>query len=406
MAVERYAVCLAVGCIVLGCGQRSSVELDGEMLRADAIESREGRPDVRETLEFREGRLDVLVEMETIGHEEGRFDVVESSPESVGEVEDGEGVFEVREDLGPPDCDDGNPCTQHTLANDGRCEYEAVGGSCPFDGACGAVGVCVEGLCRVVDVPECLDGEFCTFDYCEDGKCVRKAWDPPFSGCCLSPHDCWNPAGAECHDFGCRGACFKGTPGSCDDGNDCTCDVCVYEVCHHIPKPQGHSILPCQFGPHCCATDGECEDGDTSTCNICDKGRCVLVGPQSDTIPRRGANTSYCCSDEINCSDGSECTLSYCVEGEGCQHVTLPDGTRCRNEPQFACLSGVCVCVPVCALGFPGHNKPCDPDGCGGTCGECEVLPLSDPRGPQISDRTRDPQKIRSPAILFPQTRL
>jgi hypothetical protein len=74
-------------------------------------------------------------------------------------------------------CDDEDPCTDDVCASDTGCSNspKAPGSLC-FFGGCEEVGLCVNGLCVMHDVPNgfpCSDGDACTIDdTCQEGVCA------------------------------------------------------------------------------------------------------------------------------------------------------------------------------------------------------------------------------------------
>jgi len=69
--------------------------------------------------------------------------------------------------------------------------------------------------------------------------------------------------------------------------------------------------------------------------------------------------------DDALCDDDNPCTNDWCVESDGCKHGNTEDGTPCPGGVLYACVGGMCVCVPNCA------GKVCGDDGCAGVCGTC-----------------------------------
>jgi hypothetical protein len=126
-------------------------------------------------------------------------------------------------------------------------------------------------------------------------------------------------------------ACTEG----CDDGQPCTLDFCVEDIC-------SHALEQCDDG-NVCTLDycdntvgcvgqniaGVCDDGDACTVNEeCVDGACV-GGP-------------------TDCDDGEACTLDSCDALLGCQYDTLTqagvpcdDGSVCSLND--LCVDGVCV---------------------------------------------------------------
>ncbi len=148
-------------------------------------------------------------------------------------------------------CDDGNPCTRDRCFAGACLNLEQpAGASCTLadgsSGYCDGAGACV----GCTTDSQCDDGNPCTVDSCNSGSCTSTA----------------SPDGTPC----------------ADDGDECTQDVCSSGSCTHPPQPAGLSCV--QSGgdlgycdgaspaPSCvaCLSDSHCDDGDS-----CTEDRCV-----------------------------------------------------------------------------------------------------------------------------------
>ena len=70
--------------------------------------------------------------------------------------------------------------------------------------------------------------------------------------------------------------------------------------------------------------------------------------------------------DNSLCEDENQCTTDICDLIRGCQSTAAVDGTPCTGG---VCSAGFCVpCVGECCC----VGKECGPDGCGGSCGDCD----------------------------------
>ena len=148
--------------------------------------------------------------------------------------------------------DDGNECTRDCNPATGRCDYSPVydGRECDFDGLPGVCifGVCEEDSCAGV---VCDDGDECTQDVCDfrTGQCDYTVM-----------YD-----GADCDFDGLAGVCTSGVCNQkylcegvdCDDGDECTQDVCIDATgtCDYAPAADGTA---CNGGLGLCA-DGVCD---------------------------------------------------------------------------------------------------------------------------------------------------
>jgi len=117
----------------------------------------------------------------------------------------------------------------------------------------------------------------------------------------------------------------------CDDGIDCTDDLCnASGRCVHVPD------------------GGHCPDGEICTDDVCD--------------PRLGCRWP---TNRRECNDGRACTrLDTCFAGECAGGVDCPSGAICDG------LTGFCRRAPPPAI----PSTPAAPDGCGdGALGEDEA---------------------------------
>ncbi len=197
----------------------------------------------------------------------------------------------------PPDCNDGNPCTDDSCVS-GVCQHTNNGNSCN-------------------------DGIFCNgTDTCAGGSCSAHSGDPCASGqlCCESSDTCVD----EC----CNHA-------ACADANACTTDSCVSGVCQNTNNNNScndsifcngtdtcsggscsaHTGTPCGPAQVCCeaidlCNDNCCSDGDCAVNEICDAGQDVCLRT---------------CSTDEDCDDGYPCTgTDTCVAGI-CQITFISD---------------------------------------------------------------------------------
>lgn len=105
----------------------------------------------------------------------------------------------------------------------------------------------------------------------------------------------------------------------CDDGNDCTADVCSDGVCQHN----------CQVGI-------ACDDGNTDT--VMDK--CQLIDDECQC-----AGTAAECITDADCDDGDVCTVDVCENYQCAHHPqtgnTCDDGDADTSDD--ICINGQCT---------------------------------------------------------------
>jgi hypothetical protein len=222
----------------------------------------------------------------------------------------GECVYEPLNSL----CDDGSECTFNTCNPGSGCETADA----PDDTPCSTDGgsVCRQGKCVV----PCTDATDCPDDLC---TATAPTCDP-LLGCqwgstvvrCEGEDD-----GVACTEYGCdpaTGECAHLPRDSlCDDGNECTADVCHPEhgcltSILDCPTPCNGGAGVCNGG-FCllgCATDDHCDDSiacTVDTCDACNSGACLFE------------------PDHAQCDDGDPCTTGMCDLAAGCLFEPIPD---------------------------------------------------------------------------------
>jgi len=89
------------------------------------------------------------------------------------------------------------------------------------------------------------------------------------------PQD-WNP----CTDDGCvEGVCAHSPAARCDDGDDCTTDICL--------PFSGECVSELALGrPDCCVSDSDCDDGLDFTTELCDvaNGACLSSAEEPKAV--------------------------------------------------------------------------------------------------------------------------
>lgn len=123
----------------------------------------------------------------------------------------------------------------------------------------------------------------------------------------------------------------------CDDGDPCTIDACIDQVCFNFPDPDP-----------CCAID--CDDGNACTIDMCVNGLCVYA--------------------LANCDDGDMCTVDTCDPGTGCVNKHLKDvltreqALRASHGPSKPCFDSGGVPKPPPSAPVPDDwwqtNENCD----------------------------------------------
>jgi len=224
------------------------------------------------------------------------------------------------------DCDDSLACTADACSA-GVCSHTVDHAACSDGEFCNGTEVCALALgCRPAAATGCDDGIDCTDDVCDEvlDACAHSALDT----LCDDSEHC---NGAETCDP--AAGCLPGAAVICDDGVDCTSDACdeVADAC---------SIA---------TYDAFCDDG--VLCNgaeTCDPAAGCLAGAPTD------------------CDDGVDCTVDSCDGGsDSCVHVAV-DGL-CDDEQHCNGLES-CDAATGCE---GGTTVDCD-DGIGCTVDSCD----------------------------------
>ena len=241
------------------------------------------------------------------------------------------------------DCDDKNACTDDVCVAEFGCLNgpSAPGALCNDGDDCTTSDTCVDGKCLGVKA-NCDDGNQCTLDLCYK-----------VGGCMLGIDNslpCEDGDGCTTKDT-CKDGICVGGPLSCDDGNPCTVDACDGKGGCAYANVDGKGCddsksctieATCVAGK-CVGKVKNCDDSNTCTDESCQKGVCIVQ-------PAVGKP----CSDSNLCTSDDACDLDgLCV---GKVAVCKP-GTLC--EVVLGCDPGV-----GCKIGLQDNNKCSDNDAC------------------------------------------
>ncbi len=217
-------------------------------------------------------------------------------------------------------------------------------------------GACVpnEGYCN--DAAQCDDGDACTDDLCIQNVCAHPGTD------CNDGDTCTTDACV-------RDVC-EHTVVDCDDDNRCTRDECVHGVCEHNDRqcpPGEHCVPHPPTGiemPLCveCTNHDQCDDHNPCTDNVCALSTFSCIYIEDEMHEGRACGDGLICRDGEcvrNCEDDNPCTMDY-DNGSGCSHTSA--GTEafqavgcCVNDVFYASGRGFC--------GAEGFAYSCEFDG-------------------------------------------
>lgn len=214
-------------------------------------------------------------------------------------------------------CDDGNICTDDSCENDVGCVFTPNPNPCDDDNVCTTKDHCVEGACISDASLECDDANPCTVDTCD-----------PATGCTYGPAEALCSDGSACTviDKCLDGECASGDAITCNDGNECTDDSCAAEIgCLYTPNADYcNDSNPCTVLDKCIngicvgADPKNCDDGDNCTVDMCTYlTGCIHV----KSVP--------CCGND-DVEDGEQCDDGNLEGGDGCDAV-------CNKEPAISC---------------------------------------------------------------------
>jgi len=251
-------------------------------------------------------------------------------------------------------CDDENQCTLNTCDEKLGCTMEFIEGPCDDEDPCTVDDACDNGVCIGV-AKDCADSEFCNGEeQCDpdSGECVEGELLNLDDELDCTVDDCDEDKDEITH-----------TPDDilCDDGNQCTQDICDPEAgCDYL-----YTKDPCEDGEECTIDD------------VCLEGVCT-------------AGEWICFEDCANNEDDDKDDLVDCVDPDCTWDLAcLPDGQSCEtayplNQGEGLVMNGT-VLFEATTVG-----KTADFEGsCSGATADCadtvHVLTLAEPLGLSIT---------------------
>jgi len=259
-------------------------------------------------------------------------------------------------------CDDGNPCTDDACSPVTGCTFVPNNEPCSDGSECSVADQCSQGWCLPGGPPDCSDGNLCTDDECDP---VLGCVNPNNSEPCDDGNEC--TVDDVCGDGQCKGGGFL----DCDDGNVCTNDSCDEMAgCKHT-----NNSVDCEDGNACTTGDvcvaGVCTTGP-GTLECADDNACTDDGCNPD-VGCIFVNNGDPCEDGDVCTDNDLCSGGSCKSGG--PKVCPDDGNTCtieKCEVPGGCTAD--ILLNCCGNGIKEGGEDCDDgnqvngDGCNADC--------------------------------------
>jgi hypothetical protein len=315
------------------------------------------------------------------------------------------------------ECDDENPCTDDICVPFEGCDVEFNNAPCEDGEQCTDNDTCKDGVCQAgdlvcgcqndLDCEQYEDGDFCNgILYCN-----TDLFPPACVVDIATVVSCVEQAPMVCNEWQCdppTGDCLPVPLANgevCNDEHQCTIeDQCQDGIC------VGNMVPNCGVGESC-HTFLDCLDGltcfDGMPGGYCTKLDCQTFGCPVGTVCN-SINNGQMTVCQKECAENNDCRVDEghgCTEYGGCwcgeEWCTAGDGSclgevagvcnSCGSalenpvqdctELDLVCQAGECVpCDPDC------EGKVCGPDGCDGSCGDCEQYHKCDGTGQCVCD--------------------
>ncbi len=287
--------------------------------------------------------------------------------------------------------DDGQYCNGEEICDPGATGHDPVTGCVSTGDPCPSGQTCYEDFdtCGCTDAGDCEDGFSCTDDSCNaaaGGVCERTYNHDN----CAAGNNCYAAEVCDPGDPSADGTtgcvpgdflCVEPTPfcdesdytcveclhdADCDDGIDCTNDICLASGdCFNPPDDDNCAAGNNCYGPETC----DPLDLNADPVTGCVPGAFLCADPTPVCNPATG--TCVQCLVDQDCTDGIFCTVNACVNN-ACQYT--PDDTRCPDDGVYCNGAEACDAELDCI----STGDPCTPAGyyCNeeqDRCDECQV---------------------------------
>lgn len=146
--------------------------------------------------------------------------------------------------------------------------------------------------------------------------------------CSSSPSDCniYQCIFGICQRTGVKPGCCN-VDGDCFDGNQCTTDLCISNICNFVV-----GVFGCQRDYDCPSVNQACFN-----CTCLPKPTAVCFNSTSNTT--YPCSTAFC-NNDVDCNDNNPCTIDTCQPNNRCDHITI--ATCCRVNDN--CQTNVTTC--------------------------------------------------------------
>jgi hypothetical protein len=244
----------------------------------------------------------------------------------------------------------------------------------------------VNGKCAN-DVMPCDDGEACTTDACDEATRLCSHVGSPGCDQCFAKNCVPKCKGVACGDDGCGGSCGLCAFGQACDGGTCivavapgTCSNPISLTDYPVQIPQADALLGLRV------LQGDTTNGFNETIPTCNAtstapetiytftvGTTVGIDARSsdfDTV--LSLRKDGCVGTTVACSDDAAPPGNYgshvtALLQPGTYYLVVDGFDESSYGPFTLYVNLVSGCVPQC------DGKFCGDDGCGGSCGRCDV---------------------------------
>ncbi|NOZ01563.1 MAG: hypothetical protein GXP54_06705 [Deltaproteobacteria bacterium] len=218
---------------------------------------------------------------------------------------------------------------------------------------------------------DCDDGVDCTRDLCVAAvNQVRSCWHEPGDDLCAPGETCQDASSPlpGCRPLAVIRCMGKADGADCDPSDPCAVGQGVCSGGQCVYPVKECPDLPCRKSPGC--------DPATGSCGYVDQDDGSDCFEEGDKCRPGQCDSGSCIAHDLSCDDGKSCTKDSCDPVVGCVNMPLTDapcedGDLCHGPD--SCQDGECAAGP--AIDCNDHN-PCTADSCSPATG-CLNEPVS-----------------------------